>query len=458
MLPRVLVSSRTAPRRLGLNSNSSRHTGRCVSGSSTNHISSSGSSSSNAVESATRPPSSCGGFPRPFFETMIESRSRLMKYMGVTVVDLTRGKLVCHMPLKPALAGVDHAAVKNLSTDNNTNSIDNNSVLHNGILSAMMDQVGGFGAWSLLESRAQFIATIDLRIDFISPVAIPTNPSHSSYVICEAESIADDEKFIRTDIVCYSADRSQKLAVGRGMYNVYLSPIRKKNNPIVRSYLALGRKYPALMHNIVGVAEYIAWLRLTYFPRPYSNTKTPKPRDLHIGHQLCLSLQSHGSAANDSASSAIVANASDIAKFSTDLMGHDNVMNNIFKMEIVSLKPGDITMRLPFADILLGNMFVPCLHGGVTATAVEYAGLACAKSVVYLPANSANSSNASVSTVNFCINYLKPAPCVDMLIDAVITNKGGSILSVAMVCWDKLRTVKIATGLGTYQVHKHKKD
>jgi acyl-coenzyme A thioesterase PaaI-like protein len=60
--------------------------------------------------------------------------------------------------------------------------------------------------------------------------------------------------------------------------------------------------------------------------------------------------------------------------------------------------------------------------------------------------------------VNFCINYLKPAPCVDMLIDAVITNKGGSILSVAMVCWDKLRTVKIATGLGTYQVHKHKKD
>lgn len=160
------------------------------------------------------------------------------------------------------------------------------------------------------------------------------------------------------------------------------------------------------------MAEYFAWLRLTYFPKKVI-TKAPKIRDEHINHYLCLTQK------NLRQDKEYKPMNIDKESFAADLISYDTFMKDSFHIQVESVSEGDITLRLPFSDILLGNVFIPCLHGGVTAAAVEYAGLACAKSVL--------TTLAPISTVNYSINYLKPAPCADMLIDSVIANRGGRV-------------------------------
>jgi len=90
--------------------------------------------------------------------------------------------------------------------------------LHGGTIAAMFDHTAGFCAWSAVESSRDTVSTIDLRIDYLQPA-----PCEEIYF--DAEVVSKSKKLIRVDAVCWDNARTKKIAIARGLFNVYHSKI-----------------------------------------------------------------------------------------------------------------------------------------------------------------------------------------------------------------------------------------
>lgn len=86
--------------------------------------------------------------------------------------------------------------------------------LHGGIVASLIDHVGGFTCWSSLYTPFQRVSTVDLRVDYLRPA-----PCEDLWF--EAQVLHATKKYIRSDVVCWNADRSKKLAIGRCLFNIY---------------------------------------------------------------------------------------------------------------------------------------------------------------------------------------------------------------------------------------------
>lgn len=87
--------------------------------------------------------------------------------------------------------------------------------IHGGVLSSLMDAVGGLAAWSALPP-GESVSTVDLRVDYLEPAGLG-EPLRS-----EAELIR------RGNRVCHVRMRVLQGAVlvaeGRGVYNIHRRP------------------------------------------------------------------------------------------------------------------------------------------------------------------------------------------------------------------------------------------
>ena len=86
--------------------------------------------------------------------------------------------------------------------------------LHGGVVAAMIDHVGGFAAWSMVENNHKRVSTVDLRIDYLNPA--PCEEIHFDAVVAHKTN-----KLIRVDITCWNNKRDKKIAIGRGLFNIY---------------------------------------------------------------------------------------------------------------------------------------------------------------------------------------------------------------------------------------------
>lgn len=86
--------------------------------------------------------------------------------------------------------------------------------LHGGILAAMIDHVGGFTAWSMVDSNLKRVSTVDLRVDYLNPA--PCEEIHFDAVVAHKTN-----KLIRVDVVCWNNKRDKKIAIGRCLFNIY---------------------------------------------------------------------------------------------------------------------------------------------------------------------------------------------------------------------------------------------
>ena len=131
----------------------------------------------------------------PFVRDMLEAR----------VTSLEVGKLTMHLPYKADFIG---------------NPV--TKVLHGGVTAALIDHVGGFCAMSSVPDGNLLLSTVDLRIDYINPA--PPEP-----MVCIANVTNRNKKMIRSDIECWNADRTVKIAEGRGLYQLYPSKIQLRD-------------------------------------------------------------------------------------------------------------------------------------------------------------------------------------------------------------------------------------
>lgn len=141
-----------------------------------------------------------GGHTKSQFIFITEKVSPFVReVLGLEVVTVSKGNLSMSMKMKEQFVGNPRT-----------------KVLHGGVISAALDHVGGFTAWSVLDDPSMIVSTVDLRIDYLSPC-----PYETLHV--EGKVVSVKKKLIRADIELKTV-QGQIIAVARGLWNIYKPP------------------------------------------------------------------------------------------------------------------------------------------------------------------------------------------------------------------------------------------
>ena len=84
---------------------------------------------------------------------------------------------------------------------------------HGGILASIADAAGGLAGFTTLNSPADKINTIDMRIDYLAP-AIKAD------VFVEVTLIKVGKRILNADVIIYQADKNNPVAVARCAYSL----------------------------------------------------------------------------------------------------------------------------------------------------------------------------------------------------------------------------------------------
>lgn len=89
--------------------------------------------------------------------------------------------------------------------------------LQNGIVATMMDHVTGACAWTCLPSSDLFVNTVDLEVQYLEPVPCED-------LLFEATLVDIDAKLVVVNGVCWDRNKTTKLVIARGLFNIYKNP------------------------------------------------------------------------------------------------------------------------------------------------------------------------------------------------------------------------------------------
>eukprot|EP01038_Epipyxis_sp_PR26KG_P014481 gene14481-19438_t len=126
-------------------------------------------------------------------------------------------------------------------------------------------------------------------------------------------------------------------------------------------------------------------------------------------------------------------------------------IRDYFQPKISFLTNGELHMILPFRKEFVGNIAMPCLHGGVCATLIDHVG-------GFTGWSSLEHKLQRMSTIDMRIDYLHPAPCEDLFFDGLVVHRSNRLCRVDVICWNQLRTKKLAIGRCLYNIYESKDD
>ncbi|RYH15526.1 PaaI family thioesterase [archaeon] len=126
-------------------------------------------------------------------------------------------------------------------------------------------------------------------------------------------------------------------------------------------------------------------------------------------------------------------------------------MNMLFRPEVIYVSKTELHIKIPFHKGLIGNVAVPCYHGGVVATAIDHAAGFCVWASLDDPYQRCN-------TVDLRVDYLNPAPCEDMYVHAKIEHKSNKLARADAIVYDSQHKKKIALGRTLFNVYKGAED
>lgn len=86
--------------------------------------------------------------------------------------------------------------------------------LHGGVIAAMFDHVAGFCAWSALDNSYQTVSTVDLRVDYLLPAPCEE-------IFFDSVVVSKSKSLVRIDAECWDNKREKKIAIARGLFNIY---------------------------------------------------------------------------------------------------------------------------------------------------------------------------------------------------------------------------------------------
>jgi uncharacterized protein (TIGR00369 family) len=127
------------------------------------------------------------------------------------------------------------------------------------------------------------------------------------------------------------------------------------------------------------------------------------------------------------------------------------LIREFYKPKVVSLVKDNLVVSLPYRKEFIGNPLIPCQHGGVVATLIDHVGASCAWSTL-------TDSNYRVGTIDLRVDYIRPAPCEELIFEAVLVSKTKQLIRVDVTCWDSKQTKKIAIGRCLFNIYNGKSD
>jgi uncharacterized protein (TIGR00369 family) len=99
---------------------------------------------------------SIGGVSSNFFAYMCQDASLVCReILGVKIHEMEKGRVLLGIKYNSHLSG-------NPSPES----------MHGGVIAALIDHAGGFSAWSTIVKVGSFISTVDLRIEYHTPLLI----------------------------------------------------------------------------------------------------------------------------------------------------------------------------------------------------------------------------------------------------------------------------------------------
>lgn len=133
-----------------------------------------------------------------FYAEIVEQWIPFHKYMGFRLLKVEPDFAAILLPARPEYIGDPRS-----------------QRMHGGLIALMMDATGGAAAFTRLpDLYRDSIATVDLRVDYMSPAQLED-------IQTEASILRAGETTIFTDIRSFHPSTPDKtLAVGRGVYNI----------------------------------------------------------------------------------------------------------------------------------------------------------------------------------------------------------------------------------------------
>jgi len=146
-----------------------------------------------------------------------------------------------------------------------------------------------------------------------------------------------------------------------------------------------------------------------------------------------------------------------LAEYITQLFIDKMPYNQLLGLKIHRTENGEVEIRLPWQDKLMGNPFQKILHGGVTASILDTIGGLSA--VLFAIKNIGETSlvdfqrqmpNAG-TTIDMRVDYLRPGKGEEFIATAEVIRKGKKVAVLRMELHNELGD-HIAFGTGTYLV------
>ena len=135
----------------------------------------------------------------------------------------------------------------------------------------------------------------------------------------------------------------------------------------------------------------------------------------------------------------------DIFKYMVEEMAP--FMKRVFKIQLKSVTHNELHVSLPYSRTLVGNIAVPCLHGGVVASVIDHVGGFASWGHLEDPF-------LRVNTADLRVDYLSPAPCEELQIIATVQHRSKRLIRTDVVVYDKEMKKKIAIGRCLFNIYR----
>lgn len=122
--------------------------------------------------------------------------------------------------------------------------------------------------------------------------------------------------------------------------------------------------------------------------------------------------------------------------------------NKYLGIKVLQLEPNFVRLILPFNPTLIGNPFIPAIHGGVIATLLDTAGGGAALTTL-------SSFDDKISTVDMRIDYLQPGKPNDLIAEGLVLRSGSRLVVTNMVAYHGSKAYTVADGRGVFNVRRN---
>jgi uncharacterized protein (TIGR00369 family) len=122
-------------------------------------------------------------------------------------------------------------------------------------------------------------------------------------------------------------------------------------------------------------------------------------------------------------------------------------MRRVFKIKLHSLSSQQMHIILPYNRTLVGNIAVPCLHGGAVASVIDHVG-------GFASWGHLDDPFLRVNTADLRVDYLAPAPCEELHFIATIQHRSKRLIRTDVVVYDKDMKKKIAIGRCLFNIYR----